>query len=166
MTSATPGVTIRVQDFDFDVGAETAALSARCAVGDIGAISSFTGFVRQDGGLVALTLEHYPGMTERQLTTLANDACQRWPLLGVTIIHRYGRLPVGSQIVLVLSASAHRAAAFEACAFLMDWLKTQAPFWKQEEWSSGETRWVEAKASDDHAAARWRDAPAGGDKGA
>lgn len=166
MTSTAPSVTICVQETDFDLGAETAALSARCAVGDVGAVASFTGFVRGDAGLAALTLEHYPGMTERQLTALAEQACARWPLLGVTIIHRYGRLPVGEQIVLVLTASAHRMAAFEACAFLMDWLKTQAPFWKQEEWSNGETRWVEAKASDDHAAARWHSAPVEGNKGA
>lgn len=140
----------------FDVGAELAALEANRT--DIGAVVSFTGRVRAHspaGRLVAMTLEHYPGMTERQLEAIAQDAAQRWPIQAGTVIHRHGRLVPGEAIVLVAIASAHRQAAFEAAAFLMDWLKTKAPFWKQEETVEGSVSWVEAKAADDAAAARW-----------
>jgi molybdopterin synthase catalytic subunit len=142
----------RVQPEPFDAGAEAAAISAGRS--DIGAIVSFTGLVRADDDLVALTLEHYPAMTARQLAAIAAEAWARWPLLGGTVIHRHGRLLPGEPIVLVAIASAHRGAAFEAAEFLMDWLKTRAPFWKQED-RGQEQRWVAAKASDDAAAARW-----------
>jgi molybdopterin synthase catalytic subunit len=102
-----------------------------------------------------MVLEHYPAMTERALARIAAEACARWPLTGCTVIHRHGRLVPGDPIVLVLTASAHRAAALESCAFLIDWLKTKAPFWKREEFAGGAERWVEARASDDQATARW-----------
>ncbi|NKE46094.1 molybdenum cofactor biosynthesis protein MoaE [Roseomonas frigidaquae] len=145
--------TIRVQEAPFDLGAESAALTAGRT--DIGGLASFVGLCRADDGLAALVLEHYPGMTERALKKIADEAWARWPLTGCTVIHRVGRLVPGEPIVLVLTASAHRAAALEACAFLIDWLKTSAPFWKREEFAGGESRWVEAKATDDAAAARW-----------
>jgi len=142
---------VRVQPEPFDVNDELEALA-----GDgVGAVATFTGYVRGDGGLTAMTLEHYPGMTEREIAHCAEDASARWPLTGVTVIHRVGRLKTGDPIVLVATASAHRAAAFEACEFLMDYLKTRAPFWKQEERGEGKA-WVEARASDDAAAERWR----------
>jgi molybdopterin synthase catalytic subunit len=141
---------VRVTPDPFDAGAEAAALTAGRT--DIGAIVSFTGLVRGDDDLEALTLEHYPAMTMRQLEAIAAEAWGRWPLLAGTIIHRHGRLLPGEPIVLVLIASAHRAAAFQAAEFLMDWLKTKAPFWKHD----GKA-WVEARASDDVAAARWDD---------
>ncbi len=143
---------VRVQPQPFDTAAELAALSAGRA--DVGAIASFTGLVRADDGLTALTLEHYPGMTERQLAAIAAEAEARWPILAGTLIHRHGRLVPGDAIVLVAIASPHRATAFEACSFLMDWLKTKAPFWKAEEGRWG-TRWVSAKTEDDTAASRW-----------
>ena len=147
---------IRVQREDFDVGAELAALSA----GDrgIGGVASFVGLVREVAGgsaVGAMTLEHYPGMTEKKLADIEAEALRRWPLSATLIIHRYGRLEPGDRIVLVATASSHRQAALEACAFLIDWLKTKAPFWKLEEVGS-ESRWVEARDSDDLAAARWR----------
>ena len=143
----------------FDQAAEQAALVG--ARTDLGAIVSFTGLVRADDGLVALTLEHYPAMTLAQLQAIADTAATRWPDTIGTIIHRHGRLTPGEPIVLVLTASPHRAHAFAAAEFLMDWLKTKAPFWKREEWADGTTRWVEAKALDDAAAARWAEpAPA------
>lgn len=145
-------ISVRVQPEPFDAGAETAALAAGRT--DVGAVVSFVGHVRADDGLAALTLEHYPAMTERQLRAVADEAMARWPLLGGVVIHRHGRLLPGEAIVLVAVASAHRAAAFEAAAFLMDWLKTRAPFWKQEERAAGQ-RWVAAKTSDDLAAQRW-----------
>lgn len=148
-------IEIRVQAGDFDPGAEIAGLHA--GRDDIGAVASFVGLVR-GGEVAAMTLEHYPGMTERQLRDVADEAAARWPLQGVVVVHRYGRLVPGDRIVLVAVASPHRAAAFEACAFLMDWLKTQAPFWKREETADG-ARWVEAKADDDAAAARWSASP-------
>jgi molybdopterin synthase catalytic subunit len=117
-------------------------------------VVSFVGHVRADDGLLALTLEHYPAMTARQLQAIAAEAEARWPVLGGVVIHRFGRLVPGDAIVLVAISSAHRSAAFEAAAFLMDWLKTRAPFWKLEERSAGQ-RWVAAKASDDAAAERW-----------
>ena len=146
-------ITVRVQAQDFDPGVEIAALHTGRS--DIGAVASFTGLVRADGGLTALTLEHYPAMTGKALAEIAAEAEARWPLQGGVVIHRHGRLHPGDRIVLVATASEHRAAAFEACAFLMDWLKTKAPFWKREEFD-GEDRWIEAKAEDDVAAERWR----------
>jgi molybdopterin synthase catalytic subunit len=147
---------IRVQEGDFDVGAEL----ARLAPGDrtVGGIACFVGLVRDiaDGARVAaMTLEHYPGMTEKMLAAIEAEARQRWPLIDCLIIHRYGRLEPGERIVLVATASAHRKAALESCEFLIDWLKTKAPFWKLEEAPSGEARWVEARESDDRAAERW-----------
>lgn len=144
-------IEVRVQAEDFDPGIEMARLHADRA--DAGAVASFVGLVR-GGEVSAMTLEHYPGMTERQLNAIAREAATRWTLQGVIVVHRHGRLVPGDRIVLVAVASAHRGAAFEACAFLMDWLKTQAPFWKREETAEG-SRWVEAKAADDAAAARW-----------
>jgi molybdopterin synthase catalytic subunit len=146
---------VRVQEERFDVGAELAALSAGRT--DIGAVASFVGLVRDvagEGPIAAMTLEHYPGMTERKLAEIEAEAQRRWPLQACLIVHRVGRMEPGEPIVLVATASAHRAAALEACAFLIDWLKTKAPFWKLEE-SAGETRWVRARAEDDAAAARW-----------
>jgi molybdopterin synthase catalytic subunit len=144
---------IAVQEAEFDVAAETARLTASRT--DIGAVASFIGICRADDGLAAMVLEHYPGMTERAMAKIAAEAEARWPLTGCTLIHRVGRLPPGAPIVLVLTASAHRQAALESCAFLMDWLKTKAPFWKREEFSEGHTRWVEARAQDDAAAQKW-----------
>jgi molybdopterin synthase catalytic subunit len=146
---------VRVQAEDFDVGAECAALTAGRT--DIGALATFTGLVRDLGGadaLAAMTLEHYPGMTEKMLSEIEAEARRRWPLSDCLIVHRYGRLAPGAQIVFVATASAHRKAAFESCEFLVDWLKTKAPFWKLEETSAG-AQWVEARAEDDEAAARW-----------
>ena len=144
---------IQIQKQDFDIAAEMGALAARG--GDAGAVATFTGLVRADDGLAALTLEHYPAMTEREIARHVAEAGARWPLLGVTIIHRIGRLTPGERIVFVAVAAAHRRAAFAACEFLMDYLKVQAPFWKQEE-RGGRAAWVEAKASDDNAAERWQ----------
>jgi molybdopterin synthase catalytic subunit len=144
-------ITIRIQAESFDIGSETAKLSADGA----GAVATFTGMVRPDDGLSALTLEHYPQMTEREIARIAEDAQTRWPLLGVTIIHRVGRLTPGENIVLVAVAATHRGAAFQACEFLMDYLKTKAPFWKQEERGAA-TTWVESRQSDEDAAGRWR----------
>jgi len=144
---------VSVQAEPFDISTESARLTADRV--DVGGIASFVGLVRADDGLSALTLEHYPGMTERAITAIVEDAWRRWPLTGCTVIHRVGRLPPGAPIVLVLAASAHRAAALDACAFLIDWLKTKAPFWKCESFADGRERWVEAKADDDVAAARW-----------
>ena len=144
---------IAVQEAPFDLAAESAALSAGRT--DIGALASFVGLCRADDGLAAMVLEHYPSMTERALAKIVAEAEARWPLTGCTVIHRVGRLEPGAPIVLVLTASAHRAAALESCAFLIDWLKTKAPFWKREEFAAGGTRWVEAKAGDDAAADRW-----------
>ena len=158
---------IRVQEEPFDVGRELAALSAGRT--DIGAVASFTGLVRDmapvhdpanvdNAGarpVSALTLEHYPGMTEKKLAEIEEEANRRWPLQATVIIHRYGRMAPGEPIVLVAAASKHRAAALDACAFLIDWLKTKAPFWKLEE-GDGEASWVDARTSDDQAADRWR----------
>jgi molybdopterin synthase catalytic subunit len=146
---------IQVQTEAFDLGAEVAAISQGRT--DIGAIASFVGLARDinDGsGVAAMTLEHYPGMTEKALAKLIDEANSRWALLDVTVIHRVGRLLPGDSIVLVAVASQHRGEAFAACEFIMDYLKTRAPFWKKEETPEGE-RWVEARASDDAAAARW-----------
>jgi molybdopterin synthase catalytic subunit len=147
---------ILVQTDTFDLGAEVAAMSRGRT--DIGAIASFVGLARdlnEGSGVAAMTLEHYPGMTEKALAALVDDACSRWTLLDVTVIHRVGRLLPGDPIVLVAVASQHRGDAFDACEFIMDYLKTQAPFWKKEETTEGD-RWVEARASDDAAAARWQ----------
>jgi molybdopterin synthase catalytic subunit len=144
---------IHIQLEDFDVGEEVEALTAEQP--QTGAVASFVGLVRGGDDLVALTLEHYPGMTEREIARIAEDAQRRWALTGITVIHRIGRLAVGERIVLVAVAAAHRGSAFEACEFLMDYLKTRAPFWKQEE-RGGASAWVEAKSADDAAAARWR----------
>ena len=148
-------LTIRVQDADFDVGAEMAALVAGRRVGGVGC---FVGLVRDnpEGTLAALTLEHYPGMTEQAMTAIAGQAVRRWDLAACTLLHRVGRLPVGANIVLVLAASAHRQAALDATGFLIDWLKTKAPFWKQESFTDGTARWVAARADDDAAAMRWQ----------
>lgn len=148
---------IRVQTEDFDTGAEIAALTAGRT--DVGGIGCFIGTVRDSDGsapaVSALTLEHYPAMTERAMTRIAEEAEQRWSLLGCTVIHRVGRMRAGDNIVLVIAASSHRQAALDATAFLIDWLKTKAPFWKREEYLDGSGNWVEAKESDDAAAARW-----------
>jgi molybdopterin synthase catalytic subunit len=132
---------------------ESAALTAGRT--DIGGVASFLGVCRGDDALAAMVLEHYPGMTERALGRIVAEAEARWPLTGCTVIHRVGRILPGEPIVLVLTASAHRAAALESCAFLIDWLKTKAPFWKREEFADGDARWVAAKNEDDAAAARW-----------
>ena len=145
---------IRVQREAFDVGREIAALTAGNT--RIGGVASFVGLVRDLGGLRSMTLEHYPGMTERQLERIDAEAHRRWPLDASLIVHRYGRLEPGEPIVLTITASAHRQAAFDSCNFLMDWLKTEAPFWKREEAEDGE-RWVGARADDNEARERWQE---------
>ncbi|QQO24124.1 molybdenum cofactor biosynthesis protein MoaE [Bradyrhizobium diazoefficiens] len=148
-------VTIRIQEDDFDVAREIALLTKSRT--DIGAVVTFSGICRGDedsAKIAALTLEHYPGMAEEEIKRHVDEAISRWPLNGVTVIHRVGRFVPGQNIVLVLTASQHRQAAFQAAEFLMDYLKTSAPFWKKEESESG-TGWVEAQARDDEAAARW-----------
>jgi molybdopterin synthase catalytic subunit len=150
---------IRVQREDFDVGAELSRLTAGRT--DIGAVATFIGLVRDVAGgeaIGAMTLEHYPGMTEKKLAEIEADAQRRWPLQATLIIHRYGRLEPGDRIVFVATASPHRQAALESCAFLIDWLKTKAPFWKLEETPAG-PQWVEARDSDDAAADRWTTKP-------
>ncbi len=140
---------------DFDAGAEIRAL----ALAGVGAIASFVGLVRDnnEGAQIgAMTLEHYPGMTEKAILEIMAQACARWALLDCTVIHRVGTLRPSDQIVLVVAAGAHRGAAFAACEFIMDYLKTRAPFWKKERLPAGE-RWVEARGSDDQAAARWEE---------
>ncbi len=147
---------IRVQEAPFDVGAELQALSAGRT--DIGAVASFTGLVRDladHQAVSAMTLEHYPGMTEKKLAEIEAEAHQRWQLQASLIIHRYGRMLAGEPIVLVATASPHRKAALDSCAFLIDWLKTKAPFWKLEETEDGAS-WVDARTSDDQATARWK----------
>jgi len=149
---------VRVQREDFDVGEELARLSE--GNHGIGGVTSFVGLVRDIAGrqgASAMTLEHYPGMTERQLEEIEAEAHRRWPLQASLIVHRFGRLKPGDRIVLVATASAHREAAFESCHFLIDWLKTRAPFWKLEETPDG-SHWVESKDSDDIAAERWKKA--------
>jgi molybdopterin synthase catalytic subunit len=148
-------VTVRVQHEDFDTAAEIAGLSHGRT--DIGAVVSFSGLCRgndHDQPISALTLEHYPGMAEAEIMRHAEQAMARWPLQGLTVIHRFGRIRPGENIVLVVTASSHRQAAFEAAEFLMDYLKTNAPFWKREETEDGGS-WVEARSHDDAAAARW-----------
>jgi molybdopterin synthase catalytic subunit len=147
---------IRIADEPFDPGAELARFTAECPI-EAGGIATFLGVVRGGSGderILALTLEHYPGMTERQIAAIEAEARARWPLAAALVVHRVGRMEPGEPIVFVATASAHRKSALEACAFLIDWLKTKAPFWKLEETASGE-RWVESRASDDEAAARW-----------
>jgi molybdopterin synthase catalytic subunit len=146
---------IRIQREPFDVPTETARITTGRA--DIGGVVTFTGLCRDEGGrLKALELEHYPGMAEEEIARVADQAAARWPLMGLTAIHRYGLIAPGEDIVLVIAASAHRRAAFEAADFLMDYLKTRAPFWKREHLIDGTIGgWVEAKAEDDAAAARW-----------
>lgn len=146
---------ISIQREDFDVAAEIASLTQ--GRGDIGAVVTFTGLCRDEGGrLAALELEHYPGMAETELTRVAEEAAGRWPLTGITLIHRFGKIAPGGNIVLVITASGHRGAAFAAAEFLMDYLKTRAPFWKREHLADGTTgAWVEARADDDAAADRW-----------
>jgi molybdopterin synthase catalytic subunit len=146
---------IRVQQEDFDIGAEIDRLKAGRS--DIGAVVAFLGTVRDRAGnraIEEMTLEHYPGMTERELERIEAEACARWSLQGCMILHRYGRLKPCDNIVLVLTASEHRDAAFKAAEFLMDYLKTRAPFWKRESGPDG-SRWVEADARDEAATARW-----------
>jgi len=145
---------VRVQREDFDAAAEAAKLVGGRA--DIGAVVTFTGICRGNdkGDITAMTLEHYPGMAEAEIARHVEEAEQRWPLHGVTVIHRYGRILPGENIVLVVTAAAHRGEAFAAAEFLMDYLKTSAPFWKHEERASG-AGWVDAKDVDDAAAARW-----------
>jgi molybdopterin synthase catalytic subunit len=147
--------TIRVQAEDFDAAAEAAVLTRGRT--DIGALVSFVGLCRDEGGRLArLEIEHYSGMAEEEIARVAAEAEARWPLLGVTIIHRFGDIVPGEQIVLVVTASAHRAGAFEAADFLMDYLKTRAPFWKRAHRSDGSLEdWTEEKSTDQHAAARW-----------
>ena len=144
-------IEVRVAVADFDVGTET----DRLAGAGVGGIATFIGVVRGDGGLVSLMLDHYPAMTERALGALAGQATTRWRLAAVTIIHRVGTLHPGERIVFVGTASAHRAAALEACAYLIDRLKTDAPFWKRETFADGRAGWVEARETDNNAAARW-----------
>ena len=154
-------MSVSIQEADFDTGAEIAALSAGRE--DVGAVASFVGLVRADkaagasaagGAVQTMTLEHYPGMTEKALDAIVSEARRRWDFSGVRVIHRVGRLLPGDRIVFVAVASGHRGEAFAACEFIMDYLKTRAPFWKKEETPQG-GRWVDARESDDHAAERW-----------
>ena len=148
--------TVRIQREDFDVAAEIAALTAGQA--GVGAVVTFSGLCRDEAGrLAALELEHYPGMAEAEIGRIAREAAERWPLLGLTAIHRYGKLKPGDNIVLVAAASTHRQAAFDAASFLMDFLKSCAPFWKKEHLSDGsQGGWVDAKETDEEAARRWK----------
>lgn len=160
--SGVESAAVSVQQADFDVGAEIDRLGAGRR--DVGAIASFVGLVRDvnDGsGVHAMTLEHYPGMTERALEEIVDQAKARWALFGVRVIHRYGRLEPTDRIVFVGVASSHRGDAFAACEFIMDYLKTRAPFWKREETPEG-ARWVDARETDDSAAARWDEGVADG----
>lgn len=147
---------VRIQRDDFDVAAEIARLTAVRA--DIGAVVTFSGLCRDEAGaLSALELEHYPGMAEAEISRIAQEALARWPLQGLVAIHRYGKLKPGENIVLVVAASTHRHAAFEAASFLMDFLKSRAPFWKKEHRADGaEGDWVDAKEADEEAARRWK----------
>ena len=150
-----PRITLRIQSAPFDAAHEIALLSE--AGDDAGAVTSFVGLCRSENGrLTALELEHYPGMAEEEVGRVITEAVTRWPLFGVTVIHRYGVMKPGDGIVLVVTSSSHRAASFESANFLMDYLKTRAPFWKKEHRADGTVgEWVEAKAEDDQAAARW-----------
>jgi molybdopterin synthase catalytic subunit len=144
-------MSVSVQEADFDAGAEISALTA--GTDNAGAVASFVGLVR-GGEIQAMTLEHYPAMTEKALNEIVAEASRRWHLLGVRVIHRVGRLLPGDRIVLVVVSSSHRHDAFAACEFIMDYLKTQAPFWKREETAAG-SQWVDARESDDQALRRW-----------
>lgn len=148
-----PRISVQTQDFNAQAEADLLTNGRK----DVGALVSFTGLCRDEAGtLTALELEHYPGMAEAELTRIAEEAIGRWPLTGLTVIHRFGKIPPGDNIVLVVAASSHRRAAFEAADFLMDYLKTRAPFWKKEHLvSGGASNWVEARAVDDEDAARW-----------
>jgi len=150
---------VRVQAEDFDIQAEAVRLTEGRK--DVGALVTFTGLCRDEAGaLEALELEHYPGMAEAELSRIAQEAIGRWPLTGLTVVHRFGKIRPGQNIVLVIAASSHRRAAFEAADFLMDFLKTRAPFWKKEHLvKGGSSNWVEAKAGDDADAARWTSTP-------
>ncbi|MCB1466116.1 MAG: molybdenum cofactor biosynthesis protein MoaE [Rhizobiaceae bacterium] len=147
---------VRVQAEDFKLSAEVERLAAGRS--DIGAIVTFSGLCRDEGGtLSALELEHYPGMAEAEMTQIASEALIRWPLQGLSVIHRFGKIAPGENIVLVIAASSHRQAAFEAASFMMDYLKSRAPFWKKEHLLDGSAGgWVDARESDDEAAARWQ----------
>ena len=151
---------IAIRAEDFDQATEIAALTESRT--DVGAVATFTGICRsENGALTALELEHYPGMAEAEIARMAEEATSRWPLLGLTVIHRHGKIEAGGNIVLVVTTSSHRAAAFAAAEFLMDYLKTRAPFWKKEHFADGRTGgWVEAKDIDDTAAERWTVKPA------
>jgi len=151
-----PPITVRIQPGDFDIAQEISALTGGRA--DIGAVVSFTGLCRDEGGrLSALELEHYPGMAERAIRAIAEDAVQRFALTGITAIHRHGAIAPGGNIVLVVACASHRQAAFDGASFLMDYLKTDAPFWKKEHLKlGGAGEWVSAKDADDEAKARWR----------
>jgi molybdopterin synthase catalytic subunit len=148
-------VTIRLQTDDFDIAAEVERVRASA---DVGAVVTFSGICRDESGrLAALELEHYPGMAEAEIERIAREAAGRWPVTAITVVHRHGRIAPGDNIVLVVTASSHRQAAFEAASFLMDFLKTRAPFWKKEHAASGTMdTWVAAKADDDAAAERWK----------
>lgn len=148
-------IRVAVQREAFDIAREAAAVRAERS--DVGAVVIFTGICRDESGtLEALELEHYPGMAEAELTRIAEETASRWPVSAVTVIHRFGRIVPGEDIVLVVTASPHRAAALDAASFLMDYLKTRAPFWKKEHVRSGQGGWVAAKDSDDEAAERWK----------
>ena len=142
---------VSIQEEGFDAGAELALLEAAGG----GAVASFTGVVRGENGLVALELHHYPAMTAAQVGRIVEEAMDRWPLLGVRVIHRFGRLKPGEHIVFVGTASRHRSAALESCAFLIDWLKSEAPFWKKEYFADGGANWVEARVEDEAKARGW-----------
>jgi len=144
-------IEVRVQEAPFDAGVELDRLQRL----GVGGVASFIGVVRGDGGLTEMFLEHHPGMTRKAMQAMADEAAARWPLAGIILIHRHGRLVPGDPIVLVATASSHRAAALESCAALIDLLKTEAPFWKRESFADGRHHWVDAKAEDDLAAARW-----------
>jgi molybdopterin synthase catalytic subunit len=144
-------ISVRVQAEDFSVGNKLGLLGQRHP----GAVASFVGLVRGDNGLLSMTLEHYPAMTHAALEKIASEAAARWDLSALTIIHRVGELKPGAQIVLVATASSHRAAALESCAYIIDILKTEAPFWKKERFADDQTGWVDARESDTSAVARW-----------
>ncbi|HUH37944.1 MAG TPA: molybdopterin synthase catalytic subunit MoaE [Spongiibacteraceae bacterium] len=149
-------ISVAVQEADFDAGAELRALQADNPA--LGAVASFVGLMRDRNEGVAVTamaLEHYPGMTEASIRDIAEQACERWPLGGVRVVHRVGLIRPGEQIVLVAVSAAHRKEAFAGCEFIMDYLKTRAPFWKKETTAQGEERWVQARDTDQAAAARW-----------
>ncbi len=154
--SGKPSPMVRLQVADFDVAEEIGRLTRDNK--DIGAVVTFSGLCRDESGsLSALELEHYPGMAEKEIMRIAEEAVRRWPLAGLTAVHRYGKIRPGENIVLVVAASSHRQAAFDAASFLMDYLKSRAPFWKKEHLADGsQTGWVDAKESDEVAAARWK----------